>query len=73
MKKIASRVALKFGKTIASKRKVLDISQESLSTKAGVHRTYIGMVERGEKNVTIETVAKFAKAFKVKSKDLIDF
>ena len=43
----------KFGLRVRTLRKTLGISQEELAERAGVHRTYIGMIERGEKNVTL--------------------
>lgn len=46
------------------RRTALHLSQEDLAERAGVHRTYIGMIERAEKNITLENIEKFAKAFK---------
>lgn len=40
-------------------------SQEELGAKAKLHRTYIGMIERGEKNITLENIEKIAKALSV--------
>ena len=54
-------------------REKKDLSQEMLASKAGVHRTYVGMIERGEKNVTLNSAEKFARALGVKVRDLIDF
>lgn len=51
----------------------MGISQEQLGKLAKVHRTYVGMVERGEKNVTIHSLIIFATALNVKVRDLIDF
>lgn len=56
-------ISKKLGKTIYSLRKEKGISQESFASKIGVHRTYIGMIERGEKNITIATLSKIAKGF----------
>ena len=55
-----------FGKNIRSFRVKKQLSQEVLAERAGLHRTYIGMVERGEKNVTLESMSKLAKALGVK-------
>jgi len=47
------------------------VSQEALGEKANIHRTYIGAVERGEKNVTVVTLAKIAHALHCKLSDLL--
>lgn len=41
------------------------LSQEELAERAGVHRTYVGMIERAEKNITLLTIQKLAKALDV--------
>jgi transcriptional regulator with XRE-family HTH domain len=61
------------GKKIRKERDRLGISQEKLGTLAKVHRTYVGMVERGEKNITLYNLGKFAHALGVQVRDLIDF
>lgn len=52
----------KFGAFIASKRNELGLSQEQFSFRSGMHRTYIGMIERGERNITLINVVKLAHA-----------
>ena len=49
------------------------ISQERLGELAKVHRTYIGMIERAEKNITLVNMEKIAKALGKKINDLINF
>jgi transcriptional regulator with XRE-family HTH domain len=53
------------GTNIRHYRKGLNISQEKLAEEAGLHRTYIGAVERGERNISANNIAKIAKVLKV--------
>lgn len=64
------KVNLKLGKTVRRLRRRLDLSQEKLAEKAGIHRTYMGKIERGESNPPVQTVNKIAKALKVDMSDL---
>ena len=61
------------GRNIRQYRQKQGISQERLGELAKVHRTYVGMVERGEKNITLQNMVRFAHALGVKVRDLIDF
>lgn len=63
----------KFGDRLQKVRKEQGISQEQLAAKLSMHRTYIGMIERGERNPTIRTLYKIAKTLKVPSSDLLPF
>lgn len=63
-------VLLRFGKKIREERLKKSLSQEDLAARANVHRTYIGMVERAEKNITLGNIAKLAKALRVSIADL---
>lgn len=51
-----------FGENLRRQRKAMGISQEDLADKAGLHRTYIGSVERGERNVSIDNIERLANA-----------
>jgi transcriptional regulator with XRE-family HTH domain len=68
-----SSYTVKFGKRVQVERLQKGISQERLGQLAKLHRTYIGMVERAEKNITLTNMVKIANALGVKLKDLIDF
>ena len=59
-----------FGLKIQQLRKELGISQEELAYRAGFHRTYIGMIERAERNITLSNIKKLADALNVNIKDL---
>jgi transcriptional regulator with XRE-family HTH domain len=61
------------GRNIRKLREKEGISQEKLGELAKVHRTYVGMVERGEKNITLQNMIRFAQALRVQVRDLIDF
>ena len=56
-------LAERFGVVVRRLRKAAGLSQEALADLCGLHRTYIGSIERGEKTVTIATANKIADAF----------
>ena len=53
------------------RREMMGISQESLAQLCGLHRTYIGAIERGERNITLATLLKLAEALACELSDLI--
>ena len=63
-------ILLAFGQRVQELRKERNLSQEQLADLAGVHRTYIGMIERAEKNITLHNIEKIANALKVEIKEL---
>ncbi len=60
-----------FAANVRRQRMMLGLSQELLAERAGVHRTYVGMLERGEKNVTIYNIARIAQALGVTAASLL--
>lgn len=65
-----SDILVKFGQRVQTIRKELGLSQEQLAEEAGLHRTYIGMIERAEKNITLCNIEKIALALKIPICDL---
>jgi transcriptional regulator with XRE-family HTH domain len=65
-------ILIKFGDKIRELRKEKGLSQEQLSFKAELHRTYIGMIERAEKNITLVNIEKIANALNVNIKELFN-
>ncbi|MHC5717857.1 MAG: helix-turn-helix domain-containing protein [Nostoc sp.] len=61
----------KFGKRVRDERFQRGLSQEELAEKAELHRTYIGMIERGEKNITLINIGKIAKALGITVDELL--
>lgn len=64
---------IEFGQRVKQLRNQKNISQEKLSFATGFHRTYIGMVERGERNISLTNMAVFAKVFEMSISELLDF
>ena len=56
------QILIKFGQRVRKQRLKLRLSQEKLAEKADVHRTYICMIERAEKNITLVNIEKISKA-----------
>ncbi len=60
------------GERIRNLRKDAGLSQEDLAELTGFHRTYIGMIERGERNPSLDNLVKFAKAFRITLSELFN-
>ena len=67
-----SEIAKTVGQRIRSYRLQLGFSQEKVAELSGCHPTYIGQVERGEKNATLESIEKIAAAIEVPLSKLFD-
>ena len=62
-----------FGDRVRHLRTQAGLSQEKLAFLTGFHRTYIGMIERGERNISLTNILVFAKAFEMDASELLDF
>lgn len=70
--KLSHEILIKFGSRVRSLRKEKRLSQEELAHRANLHRTYIGMIERAEKNITLINIKKIANALEIRLTDLFD-
>lgn len=59
------------GQVIRTRRIELDLSQESLAHLAGIDRSHMGKIERGERNVTLLNIERIAAALKIAPSDLL--
>lgn len=53
---------VQFGRSVRNRRQALRLSQEELAEKAGLHWTYVGGIERGERNLGLLNIVKIARA-----------
>ena len=60
----------KFGRTVRRLRTDRGFSQESFADEIGVHRTFMGSVERGETNISLDNIARIAKGLRVTLSEL---
>lgn len=61
-----------FGLRVRYFRKRLGLSQDDLAEKADLHRTYVGAIERGERNISLLNILRLADALQVAAKKLFD-
>ncbi|HOC94072.1 MAG TPA: helix-turn-helix transcriptional regulator [bacterium] len=71
MKKKKSDHLFLLGKAIRERREALGISQEELAELADFHRTYIGGIERGERNVTLLSLIKLTRALQLTPHEIL--
>ncbi|MCA9117630.1 MAG: helix-turn-helix transcriptional regulator [Planctomycetaceae bacterium] len=64
-------IRIRFGRRLRQLRTAAGVSQEKLGELSGLHRAFVSMVERGERNVTIATVEKLARGLKCRMADLM--
>jgi transcriptional regulator with XRE-family HTH domain len=63
-------IRIRFGRAVRQKRHKLDVSQEAFADLCGLDRTYIGGIERGERNVALINIEKIAKALRISISEL---
>jgi len=68
---VAQDLRAALGQNLKRLRREHDLSQEEFAHKTGIHRTYVGGIERGERNVTLETLERIAAAFGINPVDLL--
>ena len=62
----------KFGEKVRTLRKQINISQEELAFRAGLHKNYVSDVECGRRNVSLRAIEQFAEGLEVSLKELMD-
>jgi len=67
----STKLQKRFGETIRRRRQALDISQEELAARSGLHRTYISQIERGLKSASLKAIVALAKALRVTADVLV--
>jgi transcriptional regulator with XRE-family HTH domain len=68
---MSSKFLTHLGETVRTRRARLGISQEEFANRCGVHRTYVGKVERGEQNVSMASLERIAKGLGVPAWQLV--
>lgn len=61
-----------FGLRVKFFRNKLQLSQDELAERANLHRTYVGAVERGERNISLNNIFKLANALEIETKELFE-
>ena len=65
MRKKDQEIEYRFGKAIRRRRRELDLSQEELAERAGLHRNYISGIETGTRNPSLKNIEKLANALEI--------
>ena len=66
-----SRAHVAFGAAVRARRQELGYSQESLAAEAGLHRNYVGAVERGEQNIALTNILRISRVLGLPAASLI--
>ena len=70
MKRKIPKECRKFGAAVRARRRILGLSQEEFAEKVDCHRNFVGRIERGEQNPTVDTLVRLARAFRCKVSNL---
>ena len=71
MKRPIPKECRKFGAAVRIRRRATGLSQEEFAEKVDCHRNFVGRIERGEQNPTVDTLVRIARALKCKVRDII--
>lgn len=66
-----TELSIAIGQLIRNKRSELKITQESLALQCGIDRSYVGRIERGEVNITVEKLYEIAEILKINPQELL--
>lgn len=66
-----SDILQRFGRHLRTLRMARKVSQEKLAAQAGLHRTYVSSVERGERNISLVNIERLAGALEVPLRDML--
>lgn len=69
---MSSVIEARFGDNVRKVRLAEQISQEELAARSGLHRTYIGAVERGERNISLLNIVRVARALRIPAGNLMN-
>ena len=72
LRDMEDNICIRFGLAIKRLREERNLSQEKLGEISDLHRTYIGMIERAERNITLKNIEKLAKALNVTVQKIFD-
>ncbi len=70
-KALEEKWLIAFGDAISDRREAINMTQQELSDRSGVNRTYISDIERGRRNVTVTTAKRLAAALKLDASQLL--
>ena len=67
----ARRVQREFGAEVRRRRLILGLTQEKLAERAHLHPTYVGAIERGERNLSLQNIVRLARALRIPPSSLL--